>query len=89
MNTQRRPKLTNIQVPTDTLLAEAERRLRCLSPARLSAAVDFLAYLQEREENEATQELLRIPDFMADLREGLAQAERGEVVRWEDIREDV
>jgi len=39
----------------------AMRRLESLSPARLQVADDFLAYLQERESNEATEELLRIP----------------------------
>ncbi len=35
-----------------SLIEEAERRLRQLSPERLRVAVDFLAYLEEREENE-------------------------------------
>ena len=30
-------------------------------------AADFLAYLEERETSEATEELLRIPGFLADL----------------------
>ena len=66
---------------TTSILAEAERRLRSLSPERLRVANDFLAYLQEREENEATAELLSIPGFEAAFRRAVEQVERGEVVR--------
>ena len=64
-----------------SLLTEAERRLRSLSFERLRVANDFLAYLQEREENEATAELLNIPGFEAAFRRAVEQVERGEVVR--------
>ena len=74
---------------TTPILAEAECRLRSLSPERLRVANDFLAYLQEREENEATAELLSIPGFEATFRRAVEQAEDGEVVRFEDIRRDV
>ena len=71
------------------LLNEAEDRLRTLSPERLRVANDFLAYLQEREENEATAELLGIPGFEAAFRRGVAQADSGQVTRWQDVRRDV
>ncbi len=45
---------------TTSILAEAERCLRRLSSERLRVANDFLTRLQEREESEATAELLRI-----------------------------
>ena len=71
------------------LLQETERRLRRLSPERLQVASDFLAYLEERESSEATQELLSIPGFEEAFRKAVRQAERGQVVRFEDIRRDV
>ena len=71
------------------LLEEAEQRLRRLSPERLQVADDFLGYLEEREENEATQELLNLPGFEAAFRRALQQVESGEIVRFEDIRRDV
>jgi len=74
---------------TTSILTEAERRLRSLSPERLRVANDFLAYLQEREESEATAELLSIPGFEAAFRRAVEQVERGEVVRFENIRRDV
>lgn len=71
------------------LLEEAERRLHQLSRERLRVAVDFLAYLQEREENEATEELLNIPGFEEAFGEAWEQADAGEVVPFESIRRNV
>jgi len=76
-------------VDTKAILSEAERRLRSLSLERLRVANDFLAYLQEREENEATAELLSIPGFEVAFRRAAEQADKGEVVPFEDIRRDV
>ena len=72
-----------------TLLEEAERRLRRLSADRLQVAGDFLAYLEEREEHEATQELLRLAGFEQAFRTAVQQAESGQVVRFENIRREV
>jgi hypothetical protein len=52
-------------------------------------ADDFLAYLEEREESEATRELLSIPGFETAFRQAVEQAETGRVVSFEDIRRDV
>ena len=71
-----------------SLLAEAQERLRALSPERLRVANDFITYLQEREENEATEELLSIPGFGAAFCQGVAQADSGQVVRLKDVRRD-
>jgi len=71
------------------LLKELERRLRTLSPERLRVASDFLAYLEDRESAEATEELLRIAGFEEALAQALRQVENGEIVRFEDIRRNV
>jgi len=71
------------------VLTEAERRLHSLSPERLWVANDFLAYLQDREQNQATAELLSIPDFEIAFRRAVEQADAGDIVRFEDIRRDV
>ena len=70
------------------LLAEAQDRLRNLTPERLRVANDFLAYLQEREENEATEELLAIAGFEKALQHAVTQADGGDTVRFDDIRRD-
>jgi hypothetical protein len=46
-------------------------------------------YLQEREENEATEELIRIPGFEEELREAIRETDAGEVVSFAVIRRDV
>ena len=74
---------------TSTVLTEAERRLRSLSPERLRVANDFLAYLQDREENQATAELLSIPGFEIAFQCAVEQADAGDIARFEDIRRDV
>ncbi|MCL4395433.1 MAG: hypothetical protein M1482_11645 [Chloroflexi bacterium] len=74
---------------TASLLTEASKRLRRLSPERLRVANDFLAYLQEREETDATQELLNIPGFDTAFERAVSQVKRGKVVRFAKIRRDV
>lgn len=72
-----------------SLLQETERRLRRLSLERLRVASDFLAYLEEREESEATQELLSLAGFETAFHRAVQQVAAGEVVRFEDIRRNV
>jgi hypothetical protein len=72
-----------------SLLEEAQHRLRRLSLQRLRVANDFLAYLEEREESQATGELLSILGFEDAFRRAVEQAEAGDVVRWQDVRRDV
>jgi len=71
------------------LLREVQHRLDRLSPDRLRVAGDFLAYLEEREESEATQELLNLRGFEAAFQRAVQQAKMGETVPFEDIRRDV
>jgi len=66
---------------TRSTLTDAEKRLRSLSPERLRVANDFLAYLQEREESEATAELLNIPGFEEAFARAVEQADAGDAVR--------
>ena len=66
-----------------------EAILQRLSPERLRVAADFLAYLDERESNDATEELLSIPNFMEDYQETMQDMERGDVVAFESIRRHV
>jgi PHD/YefM family antitoxin component YafN of YafNO toxin-antitoxin module len=66
-----------------------ENILRRLSPERLRVAADFLSYLEERESNEATEELLSIPNFREDYEEAMQEIERGDVVPLKSIRRHV
>ncbi len=53
---------------------------------RLRVAADFLAYLEERESNEATEELLSISNFKEDFQEAMQEIERGDVVSLKSIQ---
>ena len=66
-----------------------EAILQRLSPERLRVAADFMAYLDERESNDATEELLNIPDFKEDFQEALQDFENGDVVSFKSIRRHV
>jgi ribosomal protein L22 len=50
------------------LRRQATDLLRQLSPERLRAAIEFLAFLREREEWEATWDILSDPKMMAMIR---------------------
>jgi len=71
------------------MLEDARQRLERLSRDRLRVASDFLAYLDEREESEATEELLSIPGFEDAFRRAVRQVEEKQIVCLEDIRRDV
>ncbi len=74
---------------TRDLRRQAGRRIRTLSPQRLQVAVDFLAYLEERESNEATEELLRVPGLVEGLNEAGKQVSKRNSVNWRKVRQDV
>ena len=73
----------------NTLLQEARARLAALNEERLRVVNDFLAYLLEREEMEATNELLAIPGFEEALEQALHEAEAGEVTAFSKLKRDV
>jgi hypothetical protein len=60
-----------------------------LSSEKLLVAADLLAYLVEKEDQEATQELLDIPRFENELREAEEQAAAGDFVSFKAIRRNV
>ena len=68
------------------VLGRARSRLEGLSKERLQVADDFLAYLEEREDNEATEELLRIPGLVERLRKAERQIAQGRTVPVEKLR---
>jgi hypothetical protein len=60
-----------------------------LSSDRLQLVADFLAYLAEKESEEATQELLDIPGFIESFERGKKDIAEGRVANWRTIRSDV
>ncbi len=68
------------------LLERAQRRLNSLTPERLRVAEDFLAYLEAREADEATGELLAMPGFLDQLKRAEEEVEAGQLTPVEDLR---
>lgn len=71
------------------LIEKVEQRLHFLSAKRLQSAIDFISYLYERECWEATAELETIPGFMEGFERAKEQIINNDVVRFEDIQQDV
>ena len=74
---------------TTSIQRQIQSYVEQLSPERLTVALDFLAYLVERESNEATEELLAIPGLLEELKEAEGSIEAGDLVDWRDIRNDL
>ncbi|MFB2833135.1 hypothetical protein [Floridanema evergladense] len=74
---------------TDQMCLQVKEYVDRLSPDRLRVAADFLAYLAERESNEATEELLEIPGFIEAFERGKRDVAAGRVTDWRKVRDDV
>jgi hypothetical protein len=68
------------------ILHQAKERLERLSEDRLRVAADFLAYLEERESSEATEELLQIPGFLDDFRRAEGEVRAGRLTPIEALK---
>ncbi|MEH2232575.1 MAG: hypothetical protein V7K71_23580 [Nostoc sp.] len=60
--------------------------LDVLSSERLQLVADFLAYLADKESEDATQELLDIPGFIESFERGKKDIAEGQVKNWRTIR---
>lgn len=63
--------------------------LNGLSSERLELVAEFLAYLADKESQQATQELLDIPGFIESFERGKKDISQGKVKNWRIIRSDV
>jgi hypothetical protein len=71
---------------TTELLRRAKERLDSLSPDRLRVADDFLAFLEERESDEATTELMSIPGFLEAFERAEQEIQAGHLIPLEQLR---
>ncbi|MBE9107866.1 hypothetical protein IQ273_00300 [Nodosilinea sp. LEGE 07298] len=69
--------------------AQIYRYVDQLSQERLVVVLDFLSYLVEREDNDATKELLALPGFVAELKSAEQEADAGELADWRVLRSDI
>lgn len=56
---------------------------------KLQIAIDFLAYLRDREAWEATIELTSDPDIMASLKRSAEDIKQGRTKKWKEIKRNV
>ena len=71
---------------TQELRENLKESIDRLSPERLLVAADFLAYLAERESNEATKELLKIPGFVEAFNKAQKDVAAGKVTTVEQLK---
>jgi len=82
--------ITPREVPSiSELRRRAKHRIASLSPERLRVALDFLAYLEERESLAATDELLGIGGFVDALSAAEEEAAHAGWADWRKVRRDV
>ncbi len=60
-----------------------------LSEPNLERVSEFINNLIEQEREEATTELLEIPDLMEDIELAKEDIDKGELTNWRDVRNDV
>lgn len=76
-------------VNTTALRRQAKKTIDQLSGLPLRFAADFLSYIQERQPEEATKELLEIPGFVDSVSRGIKEVRAGRVKNWRKVRSDV
>jgi proline dehydrogenase len=81
--------MANKIMNTSELRQQINQYLEQLSGDGLEIVADFLAYLADKESEEATQELLDIPGFIESFERGKKDIAEGRVANWKTIRSDV
>jgi hypothetical protein len=71
---------------TQELRQNLKQSIDRLSPERLLDVADLLAYLAERESNEATMELLKIPGFLEAFNKAQKDVTVGKVTSVEQLK---
>jgi PHD/YefM family antitoxin component YafN of YafNO toxin-antitoxin module len=74
---------------TTEIRQQIDQYLEQLSSDRLQLVAEFLAYLADKESEEATQELLDIPGFIESFERGRKDIAEGRITNWRTIRTDV
>jgi PHD/YefM family antitoxin component YafN of YafNO toxin-antitoxin module len=72
-----------------SIRTEAKEALDALSEKKVSVVLDFIDYLREREEWQATDELLSDKKLLRDYRKAREEIRKGKTVKWRSIRRNV
>lgn len=70
------------------LVSNAFELFNSLSDDKMREAYNFLSYLKDKEEWEATMELSS-PEILNQIKEGLAELNSGNFVKFDDIKRNV
>ena len=71
------------------LQQQAVMLIEQLPTEKLRAAIDYLAYLYDKEAWEATYELASNPEIVKSLERAEADEKAGRLKSWDDVRRDV
>ena len=74
------------------LKREAKKAIDKLSDEKIKVAIDFIDYLKEKEEMEATLEILSSSELMAQLEEAEKAIKKGkldEFIPWDKVKRNV
>lgn len=77
---------------TTALKREAKKAIEELSDEKIKVAIDFMDYLKEKEEMEATLEILSSRELMAQIEEAEKAIKKGkldEFIPWEKVKRNV
>lgn len=76
-------------VRANEIQEKIKQSLKQLSLERLQVVADFVAYIADKESEEATQELLEIPGLLERIKKNRETTSKANVVNWRAIRSDV
>lgn len=68
---------------------KAKEAIESLSDKKALVALDFINYLSEREEWEATDELLSDKDLLVKYKAAREEIKKGNTVKWKSIKRNV
>ena len=72
-----------------TIRKKVKEAIKTLSEERARVALDFINYLGEREEWEATGELLSDKKLLMDYKAAKEQIKKGNTVKWNAIKKNI
>jgi hypothetical protein len=81
--------MTANAMTTTEIRYQINNQIVSLSAEHLQTVADFVAYLADRESQEATDELLNIPGFVESWQIAEAEIATGRYQNWRNIRRDV
>ena len=77
------------QIKEERMKEQHQNHYNSLSAQRLKVTLYFLAYLNSQESEEATQELLAMPNLERELAEAEQSIKEEGTVNWRSVRDDV